>query len=218
MQYFAPRSLIVFAAFAMLLRPACLFAGDATAFGQVEARVKEYLTALAEGNAKDIGKTFDQNTEDGRATALLFEKVAGVIGENRKLEKAASDKFGKDGALAVQKAFKMPAPAALRGAAAESLRRMEVFIGEKGDTAVAYVPGPGIEYIQLKKVKENWFIRVDKRAAEIAREFILSVEDSQRRFDQATKILNRSATVDEFREGLSKLPCAAPADCTFRGQ
>ena len=91
-------------------------------------------------------------------------------------------------------------------------KQIKIYIGEDGDTAVAYVPDFPEKFVQLKRQGGKWFIDVRKDQAE-ALPLTLGSKPEELfadRIKEVKELLGRSKTIEEFQSGLEALENPEP--------
>jgi hypothetical protein len=166
------------------------------------ALMEEFFAALSKGNPKGVVSAFDVTTEEGKIASEINGKLAEAMGSILNLKRKAKEKFGAKGAniLGVTSNEKEIHDFVKK--------EMKIFIGEDGETAVAFVPGFKQPYVQLRRKKDKWFINVTQEEAWLYATVQAAGASEVFHLDEIAeinKILKRSKTVEDFESGVQKV-------------
>ena len=130
------------------------------------ATINNYLGALLRGQPEMISSSFDLKSEDGKIAAEANKQVATLVGYQVIARKRIEEKFGAKG-IALAKSKLGWGNARGREEKIQKYLQADVkmFLGEDGESAVAYTPERKQEYIRLKHENGKWLIDVSEREA-----------------------------------------------------
>jgi hypothetical protein len=169
--------------------------------------MEAYLGAILRGNPEGVGSAFDLTTDEGRAAAKAGRKEAEIQGSIRDIIKAKVKQLGGEGSKATEDAIAWRLLIDEKGLQDYLRKEMKIYIGEDGDTAVAYVPY-WKQYVKLRRKADKWFIEITKDQASAINTFTYVADHpgglAGQQIDELKRILMRAKTVDELKAALEK--------------
>ena len=172
------------------------------------ATINNYLRAILRGEPEKISSAFDLQSQNGKIAAEANKQIATFVAYQTIAIRRIEEKFGAKGmALAKSKLGWGDA----RGRE-EEIRKyvqsdVKMFLGEDGESAVAYTPEMKQEYIRLKHENGKWLIDVSKKEAlglTVAMPAVKLLAEETKQLDNRVKESKTIEELDKYLEAWKK--------------
>jgi hypothetical protein len=179
------------------------------------ALMTRLIEGIAEGDAKQVQSCYELSTKPGELAAETVAELARLGEAAQEALSAAQKKFGKEGVMTLRKefSFEMQLLEALRQTKAD-IGRVEIFLNEKGDKAIARVPGWAEEYQLLGRRDGRWYALPSSKEKAAGRDLAVGIfsvisASSRKALEQIPAAVRKSESVAAFRKRVHGIAEAA---------
>src|SRR5207249_6534192 len=145
-------------------------------------------------------------TDEGRAAAKAGRKEAEIQGSIRDIIKAKVKQLDGESSKVREDAIGWQSLYDEKMLQDYLKKQMKIYIGEDSDTAVAYVPYRTLQYVNLRRKGDKWFIEFTKDQALALSPFVYMADHPEswgnQQIDELKRILTRAKTIEELKAAL----------------